>query len=90
MPRRNRPPIIEAVWQALTLRLHLAPPGAWHDADRLADDTAGFLDCSPALVDELLHAAVDAGQLETRHHHDRHQIRARRTRDRAPRERKHR
>ena len=83
------PPIVAAVWEAIALRLRLAPPAAWTDADDLALDVAQFLDCAPGLVDELLAAGIDAGALETRSHHDQHQSRrpARRDRDRAPRER---
>jgi hypothetical protein len=73
--RTGVPRIIEAAWQALSIRFDLAPPGAWHDADRLADDVAAFLDASPRLLDELIGAGIDAGQLEDRHHDDRYQIR---------------
>jgi len=88
-PDASVPRIVSAVWEAIALRLRLAPPGAWTDADDLALDTAQFLDCAPGLVDELLAAGTDAGQLEARTHHDRPQVRrpARRDRDRAPRER---
>jgi hypothetical protein len=83
------PPIVAACWEAIALRLRLAPPAAWTDADDLALEVARFLDCAPGLVDELLAAGIDTEALEARTHHDRHQVRrpARRDRDRAPRER---
>ncbi len=73
--RTGVPRIVEAAWQALTIRFDLAPSGAWHDADRLADDVSLFLDASPRLLDELITAAVDAGQIEDRQRDDRYQIR---------------
>ncbi len=83
------PRIVSHAWQAINLRLRMAPPEAWTDSHDLAADVAYFVDCSPALVDELLAAGIDTGALEARTHHDRPQVRrpARRDRDRAPRER---
>ncbi len=83
------PPIVAAVWEAINLRLRVAPPEAWTDTQDLAADVGYFLDASPALAAELLAAGIDTGALEARTHHDRPQVRrpARRDRDRAPRER---
>jgi len=84
------PPIVAACWEAILLRLRLAPPEAWTDTQDLAADVGYFLDASPALAAELLAAAIDTEALEARlDPEERQQVRrpARRDRDRASRER---
>lgn len=77
------PPIVAAVWQAINLRLGLAPAGAWTDLEDLAADTGFFLDCSPALAAELLEAAISTGALEGHlDPEERQQVRRPATRDR--------
>mgnify|MGYP000843971926 CR=1 FL=1 len=83
------PRIVSACWEAINLRLRVAPPEAWTDAQDLAADVGYFLDASPALAAELLAAGIDTGALEVRtHHDDRPQVRrARRDRAGQPRRR---
>lgn len=60
-------PIVGAAWAALRAAL-LVAPGRWHDSLDLADRVAALLDCRPALCDELILTAADAGLIETRTH----------------------
>jgi hypothetical protein len=77
------PRIVAFAWEAISLKLRSAPPGAWTDLEDLAADTGFFLDCSPALAAELLEAAISTGALEGHlDPEERQQVRRPATRDR--------
>lgn len=55
----DTPPILRAAWACAHARLTLAPPGAWTDVADVTRPVAGLLNCSAALVGELLTVARD-------------------------------
>lgn len=69
------PKIVAGTWEAILLRLRLAPTGAWNDTADLEGDVAYFVDASPALAAELIEAGIAAGLIESRTDQDRDQVR---------------
>lgn len=67
-------PIVAAVWSGCCAVLQSAPD-KWHDARDVANRAADLVDARPSLGDELLHAAVSTGLLDTRTHRGRQQVR---------------
>ena len=64
--RDDVPRVLLLTWQAIVLRLDMVPAGRWQDRHELVLDVAAFVDCAPALVSELLHAAAELGAIERR------------------------
>lgn len=65
-PDPDAAPVLLRAWSAIRLYLEAERPPGWVARGVVVEAIADFIDASPALIGELLEAAVDAGVLADR------------------------